>query len=66
MEEKDKNLRLEELSVRDRMKFAEDLGKRVADTLNQATRQANKILKQYGYEVTVKAEFRILEEKEKQ
>jgi len=63
MEEKGKEIKkLEEMPMSTKMRFSEELGKKVAGFLNRATRKANKLLNQYGYEVSVVAEFKELKE----
>lgn len=53
--------KLNEMSISERLRISNELGEKVAKMLNSATRKANKLLKEFGFEVTVEAQFRELD-----
>lgn len=49
---------LKELSVSKQFKVADELGKQVLKMMMAAEKRANKLLKNYGFQVTATLEFR--------
>ena len=47
-------------SMKEKMELATDLGQKVADLMNKATAEANKLLKPHGYEITANVDFRAI------